>query len=135
LIDRLTPPENGGYPAFWGPVKVRVDTGDNDNVSNDRHESATVGWAVKVPPEEFESRERRSAALRTWLSLRKLLALVLLLWNGYFLAAVLYGLTVQYPAGDSVRRIEVTLWFWGDVAILLFAWSVWVLRRRRRKVA
>jgi hypothetical protein len=119
----------------WVTVKIRVDLGDNENVSSDRHEIPTTGWAVKVPPGEYERRERRWATLRTWLPPRNLLAVILPLWNGYFLAAILYGLTVQDPAGDAVRRIEVTMWFWGDVAIVLIAWSFWVLRRRRRRVA
>ena len=117
------------------PLKIAVALGDNRNVSSDRRESPAVGWAVQVPPEEYEGRKRRSPVLRSWFSFRRLLALVLLLWNGYFLAAVLYGLTVQDPARNSVRRIEVTLWFWGDVAVLLVACAVWVTQRRRRRVA
>lgn len=104
---------------------------DNGNVSVNRPESREVGWAVQASPEVYARRREHSAAVKKWLSLRNLLILVLLLWNGYFLAAVLYGLSGDGPWGNAVTNIVVTLWIWGDFAILVVASSVWAVRRRR----
>ena len=100
-----------------------------------RPETPEVGWAVRVSAEKFARRRAHSATLKGWLSPRNLLVFVLLIWNGYFLAALLYGTSVQHPSNDAVTRIAVTLWIWGDFAILLVAWSIWAIRRRRRRAA
>jgi hypothetical protein len=73
--------------------------------------------------------------VKSWLSLRNFLLFVLLFWNGYFLVGVLYGSSEQSPSDGAVTRIVVTLWIWGDLAILLVACSIWAIRKRRRRIA
>lgn len=103
-------------------------------VSVNGPETPEVGWAVQASG-EYATGQQRSATVKSWLSLRNLLAFILVLWNGYFLASLLYGLSVQSPSRDAIIRIVVNLWLWGDVAILLVAWSIWAIRRRRRNAA
>ena len=100
-----------------------------------RPDAPEVGWAVQGSADQFARRRARSASLKGWLSLRNLLVLVLLLWNGYFLAGLIYQSSVQNPSGDAVTRILITLGIWGDLAILLASWSTWAFRRRRRRAA
>ena len=100
-----------------------------------RPETSEVGWAVQISSEEYARRQAHSADPKSWLSLRNLLVFVLLIWNGYFLAGLLYVLSAQSPSGDAVTRIFVTLWIWGDLGILLVAGSIWAIRRRRRPAA
>ena len=54
--------------------------------------------------------------VRSWLSLRSLLVLVFLLWNGYFLAGTIHELFVQSPSRNQVLTIMVWLWVLGDAA-------------------
>jgi len=69
------------------------------------------------------------------LSLRNLLILVLLLWNGYFLVSLIYELLVQSPSRNSVLAIIVWLWALGDLVILLCAWAIRAILRARRSSA
>jgi hypothetical protein len=69
------------------------------------------------------------------LSLRNLLLLVLVLWNAYFLAALIYELLIQSPARNSVAAIILWLWVLGDVVILLCSWVLRVILRTRRSTA
>jgi hypothetical protein len=70
-----------------------------------------------------------------WLSLRNLLVLVLLLWNGYFLAALIYELFVQSPSRSTVIAVIVWLWVLGDLAILLGSWALRAILRARHSAA
>jgi hypothetical protein len=118
--------------AVGAPLAVGSFLDDNGSVPIDRPETPEVGWAVQVSAEEHARRRVRSATLKSWLSPRNLLVFILLVWNGYFLASLLYGSSVQ---DDAVKRIVVTLWIWSELAILLVAWSIWAIRSRRRRTA
>jgi hypothetical protein len=109
---------------------------DNDTVSMNRHpETPEVGWAVQRSPEDQARRQAHSGTLRNWLSLRSLLVLVVLLWNGYFLAGTIYELFVQSPSRNQVLAVTVWLWVLGDVAIVIGAVTVRALLRARRNAA
>jgi hypothetical protein len=70
-----------------------------------------------------------------WLSLRTLLILVLVVWNGYFLAALIYEQFIKSPAQSTVSAIIVWLWVLGDAAILLCSWALRTILRGRRTAA
>jgi hypothetical protein len=70
-------------------------------------------------PEDQARRKAHSGTFRNCLSLRRLLVLVVLLWNGYFLAGTIYELFVQSPSRNQVLAIMVWLWVLGDVAIVI----------------
>ena len=70
-----------------------------------------------------------------WLSPRNLLILVLVIWNGYFMAALIYEQLVRSPSQSTVSAIIVWLWVVGDAAILLCSWALRTILRRRRTAA
>jgi hypothetical protein len=86
-----------------------------------------IGWAVQQSPADSNRRER------SWLSRRNLLVLVLLLWNGYFLASLIYELLVQSPSRSSMLAIIVWLWVLGDLAIVLCAWAIRTILKARSR--
>ena len=88
-----------------------------------------VGWAVQQSPADSNRRDR------SWLSRRNLLVLVLLLWNGYFLASLIYELLVQSPSRTSVLAVIVWLSVLGDLAIVLCAWATRTVLNARSSAA
>ena len=99
-----------------------------------------AGWIVTGSPDEVRRdqvrRDReRPKTLEKWLSLRSVLTLVLGVWNGYFVAALVYELVVRSSSSDAALRIIVGLWVLGDVAILGCSWAFRaVMRAKRRSV-
>lgn len=79
--------------------------------------------------------KRHNGRVAKWLTLRNLLVLVLLLWNGYFLAALIYELIVQSPSRSTVIAVIAWLWVLGDLAILLGSWALRAILRARASAA
>jgi len=79
--------------------------------------------------------ERDAKDLAAMLRLGSLLVAALLVWNVYFLAALLYRLTVENRSKGLVTRIVATVWVWGDVLMVLASIAVWAVRRSRRNAA
>lgn len=102
------------------------------SVVNEAADRPRTGWAVQVSADDLRRRQERSKRFKKWLSWKSLLLAVLVVWNGWFLAAVLYGMTATTPDQGLVTRIVVTVWFWGDVAIVLAALAIWAILQTRR---
>jgi hypothetical protein len=96
-----------------------------------------AGWIVTGSPDQVR-RDRvrrdkeRPKTLEKWLSLRSVLTLVLGVWNGYFVAALVYELVVRSSSSDAALRIIVGLWVLGDVAILGCSWAYRAVTRAKR---
>jgi hypothetical protein len=94
--------------------------------------SPLAGWIVTSSADQVGRDQERSKTLEKWLSLRSLLTLVLGVWNGYFLAALVYELLAQSSSEDSALRVILLLWVVGDVAILLCSWGLRAVLRSTR---
>jgi hypothetical protein len=94
-------------------------------VGSDPVQSPPVGWAVGGSP------DRRSSPAKKWLKLKNLLILLLVAWNGYFVAAVIYGATVHSPSRNDVVAIILWIWLLGDAAILVCSLALRSICKRR----
>jgi hypothetical protein len=75
---------------------------------------------------------RAVAASRRRRSLLDVLVLVLGVWNGYFLIAFCYQLSIETTRRTSVPHDVTAIWFCGDAVMALGSCAVWAILRARR---
>lgn len=95
-------------------------------------EEPVVGWAVQMSPDRIRRSQERAVTIKSWLTLRHVLIVVVVTWNAAFLSAFIYANLNHDPSRNVVLAIVFWMWILGDIAILLCAWAARMIRQNSR---